>query len=201
MARDIPSTARIYQLDVTLQETEPPIWRRVQVPADITLHRLHEVLQTVLGWTDSHLYLFEVGPEPIYFGDPDLVEDWPDLRPSRKTKLSRVAPAAGAKLVYEYDLGDSWRHDIVVEKVLPAQAGAGCPVCLAGKRACPPEDCGGVHGYAELLEVIADPSHEEHDSMLTWLGGSFDPEAFDLDHVNFLLDGRGLMRRVASTSK
>jgi hypothetical protein len=198
MARSLPSTARIYQLKVTLKDIKPPIWRRVLVPADITLHRLHEVLQTVLGWTDSHLYLFEVGVEPTYFGDPELVEDWADLRPSRTTKLSRVAPAAGAKVVYEYDLGDSWRHDIRVEKVLPAHVGASYPMCLAGKRACPPEDCGGVWGYAELLEVIADPAHEEHESMMAWLGGSFDPEDFDLVEVNFLLDGRGLMRRVAT---
>lgn len=198
MARSLPSTARIYQLKVTLKDIKPPIWRRVVVPADITLHRLHEVLQTALGWTDSHLYIFEVGPEPTYFGDPDLVEDWADLRPSRTTKLSRVAPAAGAKVVYEYDLGDSWRHDILVEKVLPARVGAGYPMCLAGKRACPPEDCGGVWAYAELLDVIADPAHEEHESMMTWLGGSFDPEDFDLFEVNFLLDGRGLMRRVAT---
>jgi len=198
MARSLPSTARIYQLKVTLKDIKPPIWRRILVPADITLRRLHDVLQAAMGWTDSHLHIFEVGPEPTYFGDPEIVEDWPDLRLERATKLSRVAPTASAKLVYEYDLGDGWRHDIVVEKVLPAQAGASCPVCLTGRRACPPEDCGGVWGYAELLEVTADPSHEEHESMMTWLGGSFDPEAFDLAHVNFLLDGRGLMRRVAN---
>ena len=114
---------------------------------------------------------------------------------SRRTKLSKAVPHEKARLTYEYDFGDSWEHQILVEKIQPPHPGAQYPVCLAGKRACPPEDCGGICGYGELLEVIRDPTHEEYESMMEWLGGSFDPEEFDIARVNRWLQRSHQTRR------
>ncbi|MDP9312438.1 MAG: plasmid pRiA4b ORF-3 family protein [Chloroflexota bacterium] len=171
----------IYQLKVTLHDSKPPIWRRVQVPSDITLSKLHDILQIVMGWTDSHLHQFIVGQ--TYYGIPDPM--WGrDVKNERRTKLHQVAPEEKAKFTYEYDFGDDWLHDIVVEKILPAVEGTHYPLCIKGKRACPPEDCGGVWGYDSFLEAIRNPNHPEHDDMLEWAGGDFDPEAFDMEDVN-----------------
>jgi hypothetical protein len=197
VARPLPRTTPIYQLKVTLKDTKPPIWRRLLVPADVTMRRLHDILQIVVGWQGSHLYMFEVGRE--YIGEPDP-EEWREVRPAKTTKLGQAAPAAGAKLVYEYDFGDSWRHDILVEKVLPAQSGANYPLCIAGRRASPPEDCGGAWAYAELLEVIANPAHEEFVSTMTWLGGEFDPEVFDVAETNTVLRIAGFVRSVGDAT-
>jgi hypothetical protein len=171
----------IYQLKVTLRESKPPIWRRIQAPSDISLARLHQILQVVMGWTDSHLHQFIVGGTIIGVPDPDFGVE---VKNERTVRLSQVVRGEKSKFVYEYDFGDGWQHDILVEKVLQAEPGARYPICLAGKRACPPEDCGGVWGYDDLLEVIRNPDNPEHDEMLEWLGGDFDPEAFDVDAVN-----------------
>lgn len=109
------------------------------------------------------------------------------MRSARTAKLFRIAPSAGAKLLYEYDFGDGWQHDIVVEAILQPAEGVRYPVCVAGKRACPPEDCGGPYGYVELLEALGDPEHPEHEDKLDWIGEGFDPEAFDLEEINALL--------------
>lgn len=167
----------VYQLKVTLLGVKPAIWRRLQVPADIGLDKLHMVLQEALGWTNSHLHHFIVG-EKLY-GMTGLDEYADHLEDETQFKLAQIA-GDKARIVYEYDFGDSWEHGIVVEKVLSAEPGVSYPRCLAGKRACPPEDCGGVGGYEELLSVIANPRHEEYEQTMTWLGGSFDPEAFDV---------------------
>jgi hypothetical protein len=198
MGRTLPRTTTIYQLKVTLKETKPPIWRRVLVPADVTMRRLHDILQVVMGWSDTHLYMFEVGR--TYIGEPDPEEDLREVRSAKTTKLNQVAPSAGAKLVYEYDFGDSWRHGILVEKVLPAQPAARYPVCVAGRRACPPEDCGGAWGYAELLEVIADPEHDEYGSTMAWLGVGFHPDDFDVAETNAVLGLSGVVRTVAESA-
>lgn len=145
------------------------------------MHKLHLILQEVMGWTNSHLYQFVVGG--TYFGEPDP-DDFYEVRSSRRAKLAHVASRPGARFVYEYDFGDDWKHDILVEKILPAQAATRYPVCLAGRRASSPEDCGGMWGYEELLEAIRDPHHEEHEQMLMWPGGSFDSEAFELEGIN-----------------
>jgi hypothetical protein len=175
----------IYQFKVTLMGIQPPIWRRVQVPSDVTLYRLHQIIQVVVGWTNSHLYQFVVkdGPTRLCYGEPDP-DYGTDMKSARRTRLSAVAPGEKARLVYEYDFGDGWEHEILVEKVLPREAGVKYPVCLAGKRACPPEDCGGIWGYAEFLKTIADPNDPEHDTMVEWAGGDFDAEEFDLAEVN-----------------
>jgi hypothetical protein len=174
----------IYQLKVTLEQIKPAIWRRLHVPSDITLSKLHSVLQDALGWTNSHLHQFVVGERRIGMkGIDDFSEDVED---EKRVKLDQIA-GAKSRFVYEYDFGDGWEHQILVEKALPAVDGVRYPTCIDGKRACPPEDCGGVGGYARLLEIIADPKHEEHAEMLEWLGRPFDPESFDIMEANDLI--------------
>jgi hypothetical protein len=171
----------VHQFKVTLRGVKPPVWRRVLVPSDFSLRKVHDVLQIVMGWTDTHLYEFTAGRTD--YGDRDEDAPW-DLRSARMAKLFRIAPSAGAKLLYKYDFGDGWEHDVVVEAILQPAGGMRYPVCVAGKRACPPEDCGGPYGYAELLEALGDPEHPEHEEKVDWIGDDLDPEAFDLDEIN-----------------
>lgn len=174
--------APIYQIKVTLRGSKPPIWRRLEVPADIGLRGLHHVLQVAFDWDDSHLHVFETPYGQFGDGDPDL-----EHRDETPVALEQVAPGAGDKIVYLYDFGDGWEHEIVVEKVLDRDPAATYPRCTGGRRAAPPEDCGGVWGYASMLETLADPDHPEHQQMLEWLGlddpAEFDPAAFDAKAV------------------
>jgi hypothetical protein len=181
------SNQPIYQLKITLKGSKPPIWRRVEVPGTITLAALHHVIQAAMGWYDSHLHQFEVGDTT--YGDREMLEDL-DVRNSRTIRLNQIAPAVKAKFSYLYDFGDNWDHAILVEKITPPEPTARYPRCIAGKRACPPEDCGGIWGYAELLEALANPEHPEHEDMLEWVGEPIDPEAFDLAEVNARLADR-----------
>ncbi len=175
----------IYRLKVTLRHVEPPVWRRLEVPATLTLQKLHGVFQTAMGWADRHLYEFRA--TDAAYGIPD--EDTPpDLRDARKAKLKDVA-REGGHLEYAYDFGDGWEHDVVVEGVTKADPATQYPICVGGERACPPDDCGGPYGYLELLEALKDPKHERHDEMREWVGGFFDPEGFDANAVNRLLWG------------
>ena len=175
--------ARICQIKVTLKWSKPPIWRRLQVRGDTKLGKLHQILQITMGWWDEHLHAFEAGG--VAYGEPD--PEFPsDLRIERNVRLDKITQE-GDTFRYEYDFGDSWVHEIKVEKVLDPEPGVRYPRCLAGKRACPPEDCGGVPGYERMMAVIANPKDEEHEEMLEWLGEGFDPEAFDLDVVNEVL--------------
>jgi len=142
---------------------------------------VHEVIQIAMGWTDSHLHQFIVAGR--YYSVPSPQ----DLRPvldERRHTLSQIAPGEKSRLVYEYDFGDSWEHEILVEKILPPETGVKYPVCIKGKRACPPEDVGGIWGYADFLEAIQDPKHEEHASYVEWIGSTFDAEEFNLDEIN-----------------
>jgi len=166
----------VYQLKVSLLDTKPPIWRRVLVDGGSTLDCVHKVIQAAFGWWNYHLHEFDVGG--MRYGIPDLVEDWGD-RPhdERRTRLDAIA-GEGSSFQYTYDFGDGWDHRIIVEKVL-STASTATPACVDGRRACPPEDCGGTWGYRELLEILADPAHPEHDERKEWLGRPFDPEAFD----------------------
>ncbi|HEU0113650.1 MAG TPA: plasmid pRiA4b ORF-3 family protein [Thermomicrobiales bacterium] len=183
--------ASIHQLKVTLSDLEPPIWRRIQVPSDMTMEDLHVVLQIAMGWEFEHLHQFIVRRQ--YIGDASMLDD---VRDQSTTHLREIAPRKGSKFKYEYDMGDSWEHAIVVEAIQPPEPSATYPVCLAGERACPPENCGGIWGYANLLEVMADPKHEDYEDMLDWLGGPLDPEKFDLAKVNKRLQPRrGRSRR------
>ena len=187
------SGATSHVLRIDLQEVRPPIWRRVRVPSAITLAELHDVVQIAMGWTDSHLHRFVVGGER-YTIDP--VERELDALDSSKVTLAEVAPRPKAVLGYEYDFGDDWKHRVLVEDVVPSGDEPG-PTCVAGKRACPPEDCGGPWGYAELLVILADERHPDHEERLEWAGGPIDPEAFDLDGVDAEL--RRSRRRRAAT--
>jgi hypothetical protein len=176
----MPPRTPVYQLKVTLQESRPPIWRRIQVPADIPLSTLHKVLQVVMGWQDYHLHQFIVNGEAYGVPDPD---DWLEIKDERRVRLNTLLREPKARLDYQYDFGDDWEHRVVLEKVLPGQE-LEHPLCITGKRACPPEDCGGVWGYENFLEAMRDPKHPEHEELLDWIGGEFDPEAFDLGEVN-----------------
>jgi len=177
----IPAAERLYQFRITLLDTRPSVWRRIQVK-DGTLDKLHEHIQTAMGWTNSHLHDFKIGDKD--YGDPLLLEEnfvEFDYGDSTTTKLSDILPRTGKrfKFEYKYDFGDNWRHEVLFEGCLRAERGKRYPVCVEGARACPPEDVGGTWGYAELIEAITDPENEDRDGLLAWAGGSFDPEAFD----------------------
>ena len=176
-----PEPAPIYQLKITLRHIKPPIWRRVQVSGHITLAKLHTLIQVVMGWTDSHLHCFEV--DGISYSLPNENDDL-DMQDSRGVLLTEVAPNEKDKIRYEYDFGDSWEHDIVVEEVLPPDAEFRHPVCITGRRACPPEDIGGPWGYVRFLEIMANPEDPEYEEMLEWYGDDFDADAFDRVEIN-----------------
>ncbi len=176
-----------WQLRVELLEVAPTVWRRLLVPESITLPKLHRVLQIALGWTNSHLHEFVI--RGVRYSDPD--PDWADeLRhvDERGIVLEKALGADARCFDYVYDFGDDWHHVVLLEDRHPQGTQAPSSIsCVAGANTCPPEDVGGPHGYAEFLEAIADPSHEEHDSYLTWAGGGFDPARFDLAAVNTAL--------------
>jgi len=183
---------QIYQIKVTLDDAHPPIWRRILVPGNTTLLKLHDILQIVMDWEDYHLHMYTI--EGLIYGDPadDEYGDMGTLNEANY-QLSQVIYGEGQRFTYEYDFGDSWDHTLLVEKTLPLEKGFRYPLCLKGKRACPPEDVGGVWGYKNFLEAIRDPTHDEHEEYLAWAGGEFDPEAFDLEEINTRLHriGRG----------
>src|SRR5215211_3229694 len=171
----------IYTLKVELCDVRPPVWRRVEVAADVSLFDLHRILQAAMGWTDSHLHQFI--HRGTYYGAPDHEFGMPTVS-ERRTRLSDLLVRPKDRLIYEYDLGDSWQHEVTLEKIGEPQPDFRYPRVIAGKRACPPEDVGGFPGYAEFVEAVGDPSHEEHASMLEWVGGQFDPAFFDLIQAN-----------------
>jgi hypothetical protein len=184
-AKKVASPKDIYQIKVTLLGTSPPIWRRLLVPANLTLGQLHNVLQVAMGWEDCHLHDFRIGQKR--FGKPDPDDRLMGATPvgdERTVRLFSVLGKVGAKAVYTYDFGDGWEHGIAVEKILPHEEGKAYPLCIDGKLHGPPEDCGGVPGFYSLLEAVSDPKHAEHEEMLDWLGGDFDAEAFSADEVN-----------------
>jgi hypothetical protein len=181
----------VFQVRITLDGVaDPPVWRRLLVPAGIRLDRLHAVIQAVMGWDDYHMHVFSDGRADYGRLNPEL-----GYRDERTATLRDLAGGEGDRVRYTYDFGDDWEHDIVVEKALAAEAGMGYPTCVAGEGACPPEDCGGVWGYARLREVLADPADDEHDETLSWLGlgkgADFDPHGFDLDRANRALAAAG----------
>jgi hypothetical protein len=174
-------TQTVYQLKIVLAHIRPPIWRRVQTQ-DCTLTKLHELIQCAMGWYCSHLWAFEIDGEQ-YGENPRGDSGW-DVMSARAVKLSQLVNDGVTKFGYTYDFGDNWEHVVTVEKTLDADPSVKYPQCTAGKRACPPEDCGGPWGYEELLVAIGDPTHDEHDERLEWLGGAFDPEEFDMSEIN-----------------
>ncbi len=177
----------VAQLKVTLMDTDPPVWRRLLVPAAIRLDRLDRVIQAAMGWTNSHLHMFIHSTGHYGTPDPDL-----PLHDERKATLRDLAGQVGDAFGYEYDLGDSWEHEVLLEKLVPAEPSGRYPACLDGARACPPEDCGGTSGYEQLIDTLADPNHPDHHDLLQWLGiekgADFDPARFDPADANRRLD-------------
>jgi hypothetical protein len=182
---------RILEIKVSLVGIRPPIWRRLQVPADTSFWDLHVAIQDAMGWLDYHLHEFRVVPGPrrrslrIGIPDDDAFEGNEPLLPGWEIPVARYLKRRQSMAKYLYDFGDDWHHRVVLERVLPRVPGQRYPVCVAGKRRCPPEDVGGIPGYEEFLRAIADPTHEEHESYLTWVGGRYDPEEFDPQAVRF----------------
>lgn len=166
----------VHRLKVTLREVRPPVWRRIEVSSVVTLGRLSEVLEAAMGWLGGHLHAFDVAGTRYGIPDPDW--DTADLD-ERRFRLGAVLPRVGSKMRWDYDFGDGWKHDVVVEAIGPAEPGVEYPVCLKGRRACPPEDCGGPWGYEELLQLLADPDREDPDDRRGWVGPDFDPAHFD----------------------
>jgi hypothetical protein len=177
-----PREDAVYILRITLEIVEPPVWRRVQVPGSITLERLHTVILKTMGWRDVHLHEFEVGGKR--YGQPEPDEPQYKVEPEWKLTLRAAAPTEGARFRYVYDFGDGWGHEVLVEAIQTHAGPLKYPVCLAGERACPPENCGGAPGYANLLDVLRDRTHPEHQEMFAWVGRGFDPERLDLAAVN-----------------
>ena len=177
----------IYQFKISLQAIKPRIWRQIQVPSSYSFWDLHVAIQDAMGWMDDHLHVFRVphpsSTEVVLIGGPDEYE--PQGLPRWEVAISGYFSMDNNFAEYEYDFGDNWQHDVVLEKTLPRDTDVEYPRCLAGERACPLEDCGGVVGYQELLEAILNPNHEEHKRMLEWVDGAFDPESFDPKQVSF----------------
>lgn len=177
------------QLKVTLRQIKPPIWRRLVVPDTFTLGDLHEAIQIAMGWDNYHLHAFRIGEQHYSRLSPDL--DELEMDDEEDVLLGTVAKTPKRKFHYEYDFGDGWEHDIVVEKILPIDPQARYPLCLAGARACPPEDCGGVYGYQGILDALGDPENPEYTDLLDWLEEDYDPELFDVAAVNRRLAAKG----------
>ena len=192
---------QVYQLKITLKGSRPPIWRRVLVPEHFTLGDLHDIIQTVMPWYDGHLHEFEIGG--VTYGVPDTDSFFDigsffgdDTLDEEEVELRRVIKPATKRFKYTYDFGDDWEHVIEVEKILPAEEGVYYPVCLKGAKAAPPEDVGGLWGYYNLLEIQSNPDNPEYDDMMEWIGEPVDPDAFDLEAVNRMLQHPDLPGRI-----
>lgn len=182
----------IYQLKITLKHTEPPVWRRIQVPGNLDLIDLHDITQVFMGWDNDHLFEFVIGD--VRYQD-EHEDDNRGIKNAYNTRISSVFVRKGSKGAYIYDFGDYWEHEVLVEAISDPEPGVKYPLCVDGERACPPEDCGGVGGYYRLLEILKDPNHEEHDDMLEWVGHNIDPSKFDCEEANKRLPHRKVLVR------
>jgi hypothetical protein len=180
--RTSKKASTIYQIKMTLKGIDPPIWRRIRTP-DCTLEELHEIIQLTMGWEFEHLYRFTIGG--VDYADPAMTSDG-DVEDACGTRLSAVLPPENRRprFSYEYDFGDEWIHQLILEERLPPKEGVKYPICVGGQRACPPEDCGGPWAYSEFVEAVGNPDHRTHAELLEWVGGEFDPERFDQEAVN-----------------
>lgn len=191
MASSIKKDKLSYQFKVTLKGIEPPIWRRIVVPATYHFWELHVAIQDAMGWLDCHLHAFRLrNPdtdtiEEIGIPDDAPFEDDRPCLPGWEVPIAAYFRNPGDRSVYIYDFGDGWEHDLLLEEIIARQPKKKYPRCLDGARACPPEDCGGIRGYEDLMQILSDSSHEEYESTLQWLGGRYDPEAFDPKKVRF----------------
>lgn len=181
-------TSDVVQIKITLKHAKPPIWRRVLVKSSISFHELHYTIQMAMGWGAYHLYEFEVDKFRVGILDEETEHyQFTDLIDSKTITLEEVLDQGAKKMKYTYDFGDNWQHEILIEKVLPPDENGFYPQCVAGKRNCPPEDCGGIPGYAYFLEVMKKKKGAEYREMKHWAGGNFDPEEFDLEETNLYL--------------
>ncbi|MBM4287775.1 MAG: plasmid pRiA4b ORF-3 family protein [Deltaproteobacteria bacterium] len=183
---DKSAAPKIYHLKIALNGSEPPIWRLVAVKGNVSLDKLHRIIQCAMGWENYHLHEFIIKGERIGTVDLDFDSD-PDVVDEKQVLLQDVVKQARSKFSYVYDFGDDWEHEIVVKKITPPEENRHYPCCLAGERACPPEDSGGIWGYEELLDITSNPDHPDYEEMREWLGEGFDPGAFDLAAVNLAL--------------
>lgn len=177
-----------YRLKITLANIQPLIWRRIEVSSSIKLCCLHSAFQVVMGWTECHLHQFE--KDGKVWADPQFDEFGESLLDDAKALLSDLLETEGDTMVYLYDFGDNWRHEVLLEKIVPVDQKLKVPMCIGGERRCPPEDVGGVPGYARFLEAIVDPTHNDHEELVNWVGGHFF-DRFDVDEANRAL---GTMR-------
>jgi hypothetical protein len=177
-----PVGVGVLSLKVTLRGTKPPIWRRILMPGSRNLFDVHMAIQVTMGWMDSHLHAFDFGGQQ--YGDPTQMDD---LANEERLTLNGIVKSGLSRFLYTYDFGDTWEHDVVIEKAPPAHTATSFPACIGGKRRCPPEDCGGVWGYDELLTILADPAHPRHEEQKEWIGGAFDPDYFSLPDADAIL--------------
>lgn len=184
MPSKLPQPSQNYQIKITLRDSRPSLWCRIQVRDDVKLAELHKALQAVMGWTDTHLHHFVIGDK--YYGVSDEEEgiEFSKTEDESKYKLADFVFRENSQFAYSYDLGDNWEHVLLVEKILALQQDIHSPVCLSGAHTCPPENVGGIVGCADFLKAIEDPQHLEHKEFLQWIGGEFGPEAFDVDEAN-----------------
>lgn len=171
----------IFQVKITLADIKPLIWRRILIPADYSLTELHYIIQDAFAWENSHLHQF-IGKRGEYYTDPNA--ELENTKNEFDFTIGDLLDKPKSKLIYEYDFGDSWRHEIMLEKIEEFDPQVKYPLCINGKCCAPPEDCGGTWGYENFREIMHDPKHEEHKSMVEWHGGKFDPEAFDIKKIN-----------------
>jgi len=183
-AESINPQQAVLRIKIVLLGTKPPIWRRVLVPADFTLAQLHDVVQVTMGWEDCHQHQFHIGKQRFGVSHPNeaFMGGSPTLN-EKKNCLAKLLNKVGAKATYIYDFGDSWEHALTIEKILAAEPDIAYPLCIDGKLAGPPEDCGGIPGFYHMLEALADPNHEDHEHMRDWID-SFDAQTFSIDGVN-----------------
>ncbi len=179
---------KIFQIQIILRGSKPKIWRRILVPSDLLLPDFHKIIQTTMGWTNSHLHQF-IKNQTFYtrkMPDDDFWEETNNVDFS-EVKISDLLKKEKDKIIYEYDFGDGWEHDIILEKIDINRENQNIPVCLDGRNNCPPEDCGGIWGYSEMLEILKHPDHEQYEEYLEWLGEEFDPKYFDKNEIDEML--------------
>jgi len=169
---------QIIQFKIQLAGIEPAIWRRITLPASSMRSDLHTAIQAVMGWHDSHLHMFVFDGKR--YGVPDYDWDSDDELLNEASFRLDILLSERREFLYIYDFGDDWRHEIVVEEIRDGEGAESLPMCIAGERSCPPEDCGGPYFYPDFLEALSDPSHEDHDHYVA-IHGEYDPEQFDLD--------------------
>ena len=171
------TTEPVARLRISLNDTDPAVWRLVDVPLAASLKMLHDIVQAAMGWEDYHLWEFEAGERRYGLPDPGYPDD--ELAAARNMKLGTLIDRGVRELTYTYDMGDNWHHHITVETTGPGDADTKYPRFVAGARRCPPEDVGGTPGYENFLDILANPNHDEHAEVIEWLGRPYDPDTLD----------------------